>query len=52
MAAAMIDWLYDQVTAPETPRESKLGILYDIGCNLEKGLIKVSPNLRLLPTSH
>jgi hypothetical protein len=36
-AHALIDWLLNQLN--ET--DSTVGLLYDIGCNLEKGLVRV-----------
>ncbi|KAH9809131.1 hypothetical protein DFH28DRAFT_906578 [Melampsora americana] len=36
-AHALMDWLINQLDESD----SKVGFLYDIGCNLEKGLIKV-----------
>lgn len=41
---AMIDWLIAQVEQSQEEEEVagwKFGILYDIGCNLEKGIKKV-----------
>lgn len=39
----MIKWLLDTVGGEEDRHDkNKLGILYDIGCNIEKGIKKVS----------
>lgn len=40
-AHALLDWLFDQLRTAEDP-DTIVGVLYDIGCNLEKGLIRVS----------
>lgn len=37
----MIDWLLE-ATSDRRFGQNRLGILYDIGCNLEKGILKVS----------
>lgn len=41
---AMFDWLMKQArgTSESTEVEWKIGIIYNIGCNLEKGIKKVS----------
>lgn len=42
---AMLNWLMKQVNEVSVTDEEvkwKFGILYDIGCNLEKGIKKVS----------
>ncbi|KAH9823894.1 hypothetical protein DFH28DRAFT_1161825, partial [Melampsora americana] len=39
---AMIDWLLKNLASGSFPDDPRIGILYDIGCNIEKGLIRVS----------
>ncbi|KAH9823105.1 hypothetical protein DFH28DRAFT_922033 [Melampsora americana] len=36
---AMIDWLLKNLASGSFPDDPRIGILYDIGCNIEKGLI-------------
>lgn len=40
-ALALIKWILD-LTADRQGGANTLGILYDIGCNVEKGILKVS----------
>ncbi|EGG02901.1 uncharacterized protein MELLADRAFT_90500 [Melampsora larici-populina 98AG31] len=41
-AHTMVDWLLDRAKEPDDERPRKCAFLYDIGCNLEKGIKKVS----------
>lgn len=41
-ALALIDWML-RMTEERGLGENNLGFLYDIGCNIEKGIIKVGP---------
>lgn len=42
---ALIDWLMERFSSGSFPSKPRLGVLYDIGCNIEKGLIRVSKSL-------
>ncbi|KAH9808530.1 hypothetical protein DFH28DRAFT_909222, partial [Melampsora americana] len=39
-ALALVDWLLD-VTENRGLNANKIALLYDIGCNIEKGILKV-----------
>lgn len=39
-AHALLSWFLEHIHEPES-RPRQVGILYDIGCNIEKGLAKV-----------
>lgn len=39
---ALIDWLLEQIAeAVQGQDHKRVGVLYDIGCNFEKGIIRV-----------
>ncbi|KAH9820357.1 hypothetical protein DFH28DRAFT_884969, partial [Melampsora americana] len=47
-AMALIDWLLEQTAEAVQGQDYKcVGVLYNIGCNFEKGIVRVSLSIRV-----